>query len=97
MSDHTVNRVLGSLVAHGWVTLRSMSYLLGYAHGTGIYGRQRGKNPIPTVKVGGTYRVYEDTVIETLENAPERDQVASKTILRIYRQLKKEVADIEVQ
>ena len=87
------NRILHSLThlaRHGWVPLRSMSALLGYAHATGIYARQRGKNPIPVVKIGGTYRVYADDVLNELQNVPDCDQEASRTFIRIYRSLLKE-------
>ncbi len=85
-----ITSILRKLNSHGWVSLRSMSALLGYSHPTGIYRRQVGKNPIATILVGSTYRVYEDVVIETLENAPEEDQLASQTILRLYRQIQKQ-------
>ena len=87
------SRILHSLThlaSHGWVPLRAMAALLGYAHATGIYARQRGKNPIPVVKIGGIYRVYADDVIQELQNVPECDQIASKAFLRIYRSLLKE-------
>lgn len=66
-----------------------MSPLLGYTHATGIYRRQAGKHPIAVIRIGGTYRVYADTVIETLENAPDRDQEASQMILSLFRSLQK--------
>lgn len=71
-----------------------MSFLLGYAHPTGIYGRQRGKNPIPTVKMGGTHRVYKDDVIETLKNVPEEDQDAAQVFLMMYRAALKEQQNV---
>ncbi len=86
----SITTTLSRLATRGWIPLRSMSMLLGYAHPTGIYGRQRSKNPIPTILIGGAHRVYEDVVIETLKNMPEKDQVASKTMLGIYRRLQKE-------
>ena len=86
-------QALNHLATHGWVTLRSMSFLLGYSHATGVYGRQKSKNPIPTVLIGGTHRVYKDDVIETLENVPEEDQVAAKTFLNIYYAALKEKED----
>lgn len=85
MSSSVVISTLKHLATHGWITLRSMSPLLGYTHATGIYARQRSKNPIPTIKMGGTYRVYASTVVETLEAAPELDQPAAQTFLQIYR------------
>ncbi len=81
---------LRHLAVHGWVSLRSMSSLLGYAHATGVYGRQRGKNAIPTVKIGSVYRVYADDVVHELNNRPEKDQEAAGVLLRIYHAALKE-------
>jgi len=67
-----------------------MSPLLGYAHATGVYTRQKSKNPIPTVRIGSTYRVHADDVIHILNNVPEEDQNAAQTFLRIYRAALKE-------
>ncbi len=75
---------LHHLATHGWVSLRSMSALLGYSHATGVYGRQRGKNAIPTVKIGSVHRVYADDVVHELNNRPEKDQEAAGVLLRIY-------------
>jgi len=64
------------LIEQRWLPLRRLSLLLGYQHGTGIYGRQRSTNPahrIPTIQVGGTYRVHYDDVIHTLENPIKED------------------------
>lgn len=61
-----------------------MSLLLGYAHGTGIYARQRGPNPIPTVKIGPYQRVCAEDAIKELQNVRERDKKAAETFLRIY-------------
>jgi len=64
------------LIEQRWLPLRRLSPLLGYSHGTGIYGRQRSSNPahrIPTIQVGGTYRVHYDDVIQCLENPIKED------------------------
>ncbi len=75
--------VLEDLATCGWIPLRSMSVLLGYTHATGVYSRQRGKNPIPTVLVGGTYRVYEDAVVaELLEHGED-----GKMLLSMFGQI----------
>ena len=66
-----------------------MSALLGYTHATGVYSRQRGRNPIPTVLVGGTHRVYEDAVVATLKKQAERQPEDAEMILTMYRQIKK--------
>lgn len=93
MSTHVVN-TLHHLASHGWITLRALSSLLGYSHATGIYGRQKGKNPIPTVKIGGTHRVYADDVIHELNNRPKEDQTAAQTFLGIYRKALKEKPNV---
>ncbi len=67
-----------------------MSVLLGYAHPTGIYSRQRGKNPITTVLVGGTYRVYADAVMEALEKQGEQRPQDAEMILSMYRRMLKQ-------
>ncbi len=67
-----------------------MSVLLGYSHPTGVYSRQRGKNAIPTVLVGGTHRVYASTVVETLEKHAERHAEDAVMILGMYQRLKKQ-------
>lgn len=80
MKDSQSQKSLAStcrlLVEQRWLPLRRLSLLLGYRHGTGIYGRQRSTNPahrIPTIKVGGTFRVHYDDVIHTLENPLKED------------------------
>ncbi len=73
-----------------------MSTLLGYTHATGVYSRQRGKNAIPTVLVGGTQRVYEDAVVATLKKQIERESIFAldaEMILAMYRQIKKREKD----
>ena len=76
---------LEHLVIHGWIPLRQMSSLLSLNTPTGIYQRQRGQNRIETIKVGGTHRVYEDEVIRTLKNEPEKKQGDAQLMLRLYR------------
>jgi len=89
MSGH-IPTTIRHLITHGWISLRSMSALLGYSHATGIYGRQRGKKAIPVVKIGGTYRVYKDDVINELNNVPEDDRLAAETFFALYRKYLRE-------
>ncbi len=93
MQDSKVLLILTSLASHGWISLRSMSALLGYAHPTGIYARQRGSRAISTIRIGGRYRVYADEVVATLSKAPEQDKEAANIILIMYRKLLKEQQD----
>lgn len=58
--------ILAGLVKKGWIPLRQMGFLLELPDRS-IYGRQRSKNPIPTIRIGGTERVYTDAVREELE------------------------------
>lgn len=89
-----VFKILRKLAAHGWIPLGDMAHLLGYAHQTSIYQRQQGKSPIPTIKVGGTYRVYEDDVIETLKAHKNTDAADAELILSLYQGTKKNVESI---
>ncbi len=81
-----VLQALEKLSKHGWVPLRAMAALLGYNELRGIYQRQRGRNAIPTIKVGGQYRVYEDIVLQTLTTSADAD---AKMVLSMYRSIKK--------
>lgn len=67
-----------------------MSVLLGYTHPTGVYSRQRGKNAIPTILIGGTHRVYAETVVKTLEKHAEKHPQDAEMILGMYRHMKKQ-------
>ena len=73
------------LIDKGWIPLRQMGVLLGYKNPRGIYPRQRGPNAIPTVRIGGTIRVYAVDVLEALENVPEKGQVDAQTLLSLYK------------
>jgi len=84
-----VIKALEKLSEHGWVPLRAVAALLGYNELRGIYQRQRGQNAIPTIKVGGQYRVYEDIVIKTLESAPPDKREDAQMVLRLYRAIQK--------
>ena len=84
-------QILDRLVVHGWVPLRSLGVLLGYKEVRGIYQRQRGKNAISIIQVGGVKRVYADVVIETLEKKqPTGDGFDPQTILARYRHMLKQ-------
>ena len=85
-----VLQALEKLAEHGWVPLRSMAVLLGYNELRGIYQRQRGRNAIPAIKVGGQYRVYEDVVIRTLEAETGYMHEHDQMVLRMYRAIKKQ-------
>jgi len=86
-SSLSVLQILDKLVEHGWIPLRSMAVLLGLREVRGIYQRQRGKNAIPVVQVGGTKRVYADVVVETLEKATPNKYRGDGTILSLYRDM----------
>ncbi len=84
-----VLQALEKLSRHGWVPLRAMAQLLGYNELRGIYQRQKGSNAIPTIKVGGQYRVYEDIAIKTLEAETGYMREHDQMVLRMYRMIKK--------
>lgn len=86
----SVFQALEKLAEHGWVPLRAMAVLLGYNELRGIYQRQRGRNAIAAIKVGGQYRVYEDVVIRTLKKEAGHKAEDAKMILTMYRAIKKQ-------
>ena len=82
----SIHRILDGLVEHGWIPLRSLAVLLGYKEVRGIYQRQRGKNAISIIQVGGVKRVYTDVVVETLKKKkPVADGFDPQTILALYQ------------
>ena len=60
--------VLNVLIERGWISLRQLGVLLEKPDRS-IYGRQRGKNPVSTIRIGGLERVYTDVVVEELEKS----------------------------
>ena len=88
-SADSVYVILEHLADTGWVSLRGLAILLGYKYVTQIYQRQKYNRAIPTVKVGGQYRVTETTVIDTLKGEPEKHQDNAKIILGIYVTMKR--------
>ena len=81
-----VLQALEKLSKHGWIPLLGMARLLGYNELRGIYQRQKGSNAIPTIKVGGQYRVYEDVVLRLLMTSESGD---ADMVLSMYRSIKK--------
>ena len=82
-------KILARLSVNGWVPLSNLATLLGYAHPSTLFRRQRNTNTesrIPTIRVGGQNRVYEDTVIDLLNNS--KNETYTKTILTLYRRIK---------
>ncbi len=74
------SKAIDHLVEHGWISLRQMAILLGYNELRGIYQRQRGKNAIPTVRVGGIERVYTEDALKVLISSPD-----DEAVLTLYR------------
>jgi len=85
--------VLQSMAKHGWVTLRSASVILGYKTPQALYMRQRGPKAIPAVRVGGTIRVHEDTILELLATEDIQKRTDTQLILSLYRRIVKENKD----
>lgn len=77
-------KVISRLIERGWTPLASMATILGYGSPVSIYQKQRTK-PIDIIRVGGTNRVYEDTVIKLLE---DKNTTHCQVILGIYRRIK---------
>ncbi len=81
--------VISTLIEKGWIPLRQMAVLLGYKELRGIYARQRGRNAIPTIRIGGTERVYLDDAIETLNTVREDKQPDAQVLLSLLRTAQK--------
>ena len=92
-ASRSLVQTIEHLATHRWVSLRQMAILLGYNELRGIYQRQRGKNRIDTVRVGGVERVYEDVAIALMEQAMLKDKTGALTILRAYTRSKQEKGD----
>ncbi len=86
-SDERIFKILRKLHEHGWISLSEVGILLGYAHPNSIYQRQRSKSAIPTIKVGGINRVYEDDVLKVLRG--HWDTTVGELILSLYARTKK--------
>ncbi len=71
-----------------------MGVLLGYAQEGGMYQRQKGRNPVPTIKVGHTHRVYEDDVLEALHASKKKAH--TELILSLYQGVKKNEQSIRI-
>ena len=88
-NDERTFKVLRNLSDHGWIPLSEVGVLLGYAFPNSIYQRQQSRSAIPTIKVGGTQRVYEEDVLKALHD--HWDQSHAKLILSLYQGTKKHV------
>ncbi len=75
-------RIITRLISQGWIPLRQLGALLNLPTRS-IYGRQRTKNPVSTIRIGGHERVYTDVVIHELENATRLDKSESLTLLSV--------------
>lgn len=82
--------ILQTLAKQGWISLRSLGVLFGYKSNSrrAIYARQRGRNAIPSVKVGGIIRVYEQDVLNALYERAQKDPTV-EVIAEIYRTVKR--------
>ncbi len=83
-----VLQALEKLVFHGWVSLRQLSAILDYKYCTEIYQRQRGRNRIDTIKIGGNYRIFEDEVVRVLKAEPAKKQANAQLMLRLLQTYK---------
>lgn len=86
-SDVKVIPILKHLATRGWVPLRSMSYLLGYAHPVQIYQRQHTKQAIACIVVGRTNRVYEEEVLRVL-NDTKHNKADAELYISMYNAVK---------
>jgi hypothetical protein len=77
--------VLTNLVERGWIPLRQVAILLGMKELRGIYARQKGRNAIPTIRIGGTERVYADDVLHVLRTAKPEKCPEAGTLISMYK------------
>lgn len=89
-STPSPTKVILNLVEQGWIPLRQMAVLLGMNELRGIYSRQKGRNAIPTVRIGGLERVYAGDVIHTLEHVKSDKQPESRALISLYKTALKE-------
>ncbi len=78
-------KVIEHLVDHGWISLRSMAVLLSMRELRGIYQRQRGRNAIPVIRVGGMDRVYAEDVVRILKKVDGDKKADADVVLSLYR------------
>ena len=83
--------ILQDLAKYGWITLRSASVILGYNSPQALYMRQRRDDPIPTVRVDGTERVYEETLLELLETEDIQKRTDTVFMLSMYAKINREM------
>lgn len=83
MEDRTY-KILHSLAERGWTSLHSVGVVLN-KKGPTMHSRQKGKNRIHTVRVGGINRVSEVEFLRVLET--ERD---GQVIKQVYQQIKRQ-------
>lgn len=76
--------VIRNLIANGWIPLRQLGVLLNKPDRS-IYGRQVTRNPVPTVRIGGTQRVYTDAVIEEIKRAKSLEPGEAEVLLSILK------------
>ena len=76
--------ILQSLIRDGWVPLRQAAILLNYGELRGIYAKQRSREPIPVIKVGGTYRVYVDALFDHMASSPKVEPAEYEALKHLY-------------
>lgn len=85
VNEHSSIKAIRKLINHGWLSLRQVAILLEYGELRGIYARQRGRNKIPTVRIGGIERVCAEDIVHILENPPQDKRDSYSVLLSIYR------------
>ena len=76
--------VIRRLLENGWISLRQLGVLVNKPDRS-IYGRQKTKNPVPTIRIGGIERVYTDVVIQEIEYAKSLEAVEADVLLELIR------------
>lgn len=80
----TKTEILQSLILSGWVPLRQAAVLLNYGELRGIYAKQRSRDPIPVIKIGGTYRLYADELFEHMSRSSKVEPAEYEALKHLY-------------
>ena len=77
--------IIRKLVTDGWIPLRQLGILLQVPPRS-IYGRQRTRNPIETVRVGGVDRVYLEVALVEVVKSKHLEQHEKAALLKLLRE-----------
>ncbi len=84
LTQKSKTEVLGVLIRRGWVPLRQAAILLNYGELRGIYAKQRSREPIPVIKIGGQFRVYPDDLFEHMRSSHKVEPAEYEAVRTLY-------------